>query len=139
MLIIVTGEPQAQKRPRFFRRGNHVGAYNSQETECGLWLLSAHKQITHKTSSPVEVRVEAIFKRPKSHYGAGKKAAILREDSPKYCTNKKDTDNIVKFILDCLNGHAWEDDKQVVCLSAIKKWAEPGGEALTAIEINELD
>ena len=41
-----------------------------------------------------------------------------------YPTTKPDTDNIVKSILDSLNGIAYKNDKQVVDLRVRKQYAE---------------
>ena len=40
------------------------------------------------------------------------------------CTEKADIDNLVKAILDGLNGVAFLDDKQVYKIAAEKKWAD---------------
>ena len=40
------------------------------------------------------------------------------------CTEKADIDNLVKAVLDGLNGVAFLDDKQVYKIAAEKKWAE---------------
>jgi len=135
MEIIIKGEPIAQKRPRFYRRGNHVGVYNPQETEAGRWLLEAKSQITERIHGPLVVVIEAVFSRPRSHYGTGRNSGGLKASAPGPYTGKPDIDNVVKFSFDCLNGEAWDDDKQVVSLSAFKRYAVKGEEARTEIKI----
>jgi hypothetical protein len=38
---------------------------------------------------------------------------VLKDDAPQFMTQRKDLDNLVKFVLDSLNGEAYEDDAQV--------------------------
>lgn len=137
MMILIEGEPIAQARPRFYRRGKHVGAYNPQETEAGKWLLMAKSQIKEKLTGPLDVLIVATFKRPDSHYGSGKNRMILKNSAPRHCTNKKDADNLAKFVLDCLNGHAWDDDRQIVSLNVIKRWAQNWEGGKTTVSIME--
>ena len=39
-------------------------------------------------------------------------------------TKKPDVDNVIKIILDALNGFAWHDDSQVVNLQIEKKYTQ---------------
>lgn len=120
MRIVVDGNPIAKKRPRFVRRGKFVSTYNPQETEEGRFLLLAKGQISGPLQGPL--RVDCIFymPRPKSHYGTGKKAGVLKQDAPLYHTKKPDIDNLQKTVYDCLNGFAWSDDS-IICISESKK------------------
>jgi Holliday junction resolvase RusA-like endonuclease len=75
-------------------------------------------------SSPLEGALEAhlhfYFSRPKTHFRAGKLAHVLRPGSPKYHCGRKDLDNLVKLVLDSLNGKAYVDDGQVAIIHAAK-------------------
>jgi Holliday junction resolvase RusA-like endonuclease len=51
-----------------------------------------------------------------------------------YPTVKPDVDNVVKLVMDALNGVAWVDDKQVVSLSVLKEYGTPK----TRIYIEEM-
>lgn len=122
MEIIIKGKPIAKARPKFYRRGKHVGTYNPQESEEGRWLWEAKQQITECFDGPIKVYIEFYFSRPKSHYGTGQNKDVLKMSSPKYHLQKPDIDNCVKFVLDCLNGHAFKDDKQIFAIEAYKSW-----------------
>ena len=135
MLIIIPGKPIAKKRPRFSRRGKFVATYNDQETEEGRFLLDARSQITKKAAGPIVVSIVFCMPRPKAHYGTGKNAGVVKESSPTTHTQKPDTDNLIKFVLDCLNSEAWNDDAQIVEIRAKKEWAENGK---TLIDIAEI-
>ena len=45
----------------------------------------------------------------------------------RYCNSYGDIDNFEKFVFDALNGHLFEDDKQIVKVSKEKRWAEDDG------------
>ena len=75
--------------------------------------------------------------RPKNHFinnkiGEGR----LRESAPKWLVSKKvDVDNLSKFVMDSLNGITYDDDQQVVSLSAIKVY-DSDGEFQGATEVS---
>ncbi len=123
MKIIVRGNPIAKKRPRFFRRGNHVGTYNDQQTEEGRWLWEVIPQITERFTGPVKLTAKFFFSRPNSHFGTGRNSLIRKKSAPEHHVKKPDLDNLVKYVKDCLNGHAWNDDCQVVELVAEKGYS----------------
>lgn len=120
--ITVDGPPIAQKRPRFFRRGNGVGTFNPQEAEAGQWVLCAKPQIKEKICGPVSITVTFAFARPKGHFGTGKNSHLLKPSAPEKHTAKPDLDNCVKFVKDCLRNLAFEDDSCVVEIIARKIW-----------------
>ena len=51
-----------------------------------------------------------------------KKEKALIEEDKYWCITKPDTDNVVKLVLDALNKTAYDDDNQVVKITAFKKW-----------------
>jgi Holliday junction resolvase RusA-like endonuclease len=122
MRIIIPGSPIAKARPRFVRRNKiKVGAYSSQETAEGLFLLDARKQVNRCLEGPLRVTCKFFMPRPKSHYGTGGNAGKLKASAPVYPLGKRnDIDNLVKFVFDCLNGLAWKDDSQVITSASSK-------------------
>lgn len=60
------------------------------------------------------------FNRPKSHYASETQVVL---DAPKYVTKTPDVDNLVKLVLDSLQGVVYKDDKVVSVISAEKRWA----------------
>ena len=123
--LIIPGTPIAKARPRFYRRGKHVGTYNSQETEEGRFMLACQSQlINHELfTGPLWMTLCFYMPRPKAHYGSGKNADKLKPSAPAEHIKKPDLDNLIKFVKDCLNGIAWVDDSQIVSLSADKVYA----------------
>lgn len=69
----------------------------------------------------VKVEIEAVHKYRKSWTRKTRDAA---REGRLACTVKPDIDNIVKLVLDALNGVAFVDDKQVVSVTASKRYGE---------------
>ena len=149
--LLIMGDPIQKNRPRFARKTmkskrtgkqiDFVQTYSDQETEEGLWILTARRQIK---SGGVFFRgaVEVIFrfwiKRPAGHFGTGRNAGILKNNAQKWPAWKQDLDNYEKFALDCLNHcQIWEDDSRVVGIDSKKRYAEIGFAPMTEIFITE--
>jgi Holliday junction resolvase RusA-like endonuclease len=139
MNIVIKGIPVAQARPKFYRRGNYVGAYSSQETIAGRWLLLASQQIADKLTGPLDVTCKFYFPRPKSHFGTGRNSGKLKPSAPLTHCKKPDIDNLVKFAFDCLNGVAWGDDAQIIKMVAYKQYCAVTEDPRTEIEVNSCD
>lgn len=125
--FVILGEPIAKARPRFFKRGDFVGTYNSQRTEEGRFLF--HVKEGWRRDKPLEgalcLYLGFYFKRPRSHFGTGRNANKLKPSAPKHPSSKnKDLDNLIKFVLDCFNGIVFVDDKQVVEIIAFKAFGD---------------
>src|SRR5574343_2085618 len=119
--LIITGTPNAKKRPRFVRRGKFVGTYNCQETEEGRfkWELAARTTDRHIIETPIRLICGFFMPIPAS---ISKKQRALYEGCAVKHTKKPDLDNLVKFVKDCCNGVLWKDDAQVFSLTATKAY-----------------
>jgi len=110
--ITIPGKPIAKKRPKFARRGKHVTTYNPQESEEGRWITLAHQYFPEKPfEGPIVLSAEFYMPIPKS---VSKKRRAMMLTGEIMHTKKPDTDNMLKFAKDCLNGFAWVDDAQVI-------------------------
>ena len=71
--------------------------------------------------------VSLVFKlqRPKSHYVSNNpEKKQLKKNAPKqYHVARKDLDNMIKFVLDSLNGILYEDDAQICIINGTKIYA----------------
>lgn len=76
---------------------------------------------------PVNVVIDFVFGRPKSHL----RKSGLRADAP--VLPRSDLDNMAKAVLDALNGVAWVDDSQVGRLVVQKSY---GTEGRTTVRIS---
>ena len=135
MILRIPGKPIAKKRPKFFRKGNHVGTYSDQGTEEGKVMLLVNDQLRGHALIEGAVKFEAIFYMPIPKSTSKKKMAKMTNGKLLH-TKKPDIDNLVKFIFDCLNGLAWKDDTQVVSLDVKKIYSD---NPRTVIEISEIE
>jgi crossover junction endodeoxyribonuclease RusA len=76
-------------------------------------------------AGPVELTVEFVFPRPKSHFGTGRNAGVLKDTAPEYVTKAPDLDKLTRAIGDALTGVVFRDDAQVADLSVRKVYGEP--------------
>lgn len=129
MRLFIPGAPVGKGRPRFAKRGAHVVAYTPQKTaEYERLIKTLYNEKYGKPEfaedDALSVEITAYTPIPTSFSKAKKRdaaAAIIRP------TKKPDIDNILKAVMDALNGLAYADDKQIVAVKAIKIYsAHPG-------------
>lgn len=111
----IYGNPRAQGRPKFARRGKFVTAYDPKDSRDYKNNVAA-QIVAHKpvfmAEGPLSVRMLFHLPRPKT---LSKK--ITRP------VKKPDIDNLVKGVFDSMKGIVWGDDSQVVELIAGKAYA----------------
>lgn len=121
----VPGEPRGKGRPRFTRSGH---AYTDQKTRdyerhVARCYLEQVGMYTFPEDSPLRVEVLAVFGMPKNVSKARRAAMLSGELKPR---KKPDGDNVLKIVLDGLQGVSIPDDKNVTNAQIIKRWgAEP--------------
>lgn len=130
MQIIIPGPPQGKARARTFynpRLGKHQSVTPGKtvlyENLIKTCYLRAHEGECYE-NEPLEVIIRAYYEIPKSWSKKNRQAALDREAFP---TKKPDADNIAKVVCDALNGLAYNDDKQIVDLLVMKRYASVGG------------
>ena len=133
LTITVYGVPVAQGRPRFFRRGNHVGAYDPQKSKDykDSIKMQAITQLRVKGSMPplcigaLAMEVYAYLPRPKT-----------LPKRVRHHTKRPDADNIAKGCKDALKGVVYKDDSQIVDLHVSKEYGDP---PRVVIELREIE
>ena len=71
----------------------------------------------------VAVDVVFTFARPKSHYGTGRNADVVKESAPDHHTQAPDSDKLSRLILDGLEmAGVVRNDSQVCRLNIDKQW-----------------
>lgn len=118
--FVIRGEPRGKERPRFYNKR----AYTPQKTKeyenkvkTG-YMLQCPKG--YFGTCPIKAKMTAFYPIPESWSKSKKARAIQGEVVP---TVKPDCDNVIKAILDSLNGVAYKDDNQVVEINFIKKYS----------------
>lgn len=110
------GDPVPKARPRLGRGGNVYTPKSTLEAESNLgWAFrKANKAWTYG---------------PKARYGVVIEFGVSGQHG--------DIDNLVKTVLDGLNGVAWADDRQVWAMQVSKKAVAPGT-GYTAVLVREV-
>lgn len=127
----VVGKVRGKGRPRFTKTGRTYTPKTTADYERQIKLEFLRKGPKKPTDKPVRVKVTCYYEVPKSARKADKIKMAANELLP---TKKPDVDNILKAILDALNGLAYLDDKQVVQVGIIKKYSEIEGIKITIEE-----
>jgi Holliday junction resolvase RusA-like endonuclease len=120
----VPGDPVPQPRPRITVRGKHGHAYTPGDHKIHRYrsaiAAAARAAGAGVHGDPVNVVIDFVFARPKSHM----RKSGVRADAPRL--PRPDIDNLQKGVCDALNGVAWEDDSQVGRVVAEKTWGTEG-------------
>ena len=125
----VPGQPVPQPRPRVSTRGGFARAYVPSRHPVHeyrtLIAAAARDAGLTDTGEPLNVVIDAVFQRPKSHM----RKAGVKPDAPKL--PRPDVDNIGKAVLDALQD-VMGDDTNVFRLVVEKSY---GAEARTTVRI----
>lgn len=138
MQFVVEGKPQGKARARTFY--NHstckMQSITPEQTKSYEELIRwSYKASGGKYlgEQPIEISVKAFYPIPQAFSRLKKEQALQGEIRP---MTKPDTDNIIKVVLDALNGIAYYDDKQVISVSC-EKWYSKNGRLV--IELKEKE
>jgi Holliday junction resolvase RusA-like endonuclease len=110
--LVVPGEPVPNARARRGAQGSFYTPRRTSEHRERIkaeWLLAGRPSLG-----------DAPFAMSASFFRSSRRAA--------------DLDNLVKALLDALNGLAWDDDAQLIALSGVHKLEAPQSEARTVIK-----
>jgi Holliday junction resolvase RusA-like endonuclease len=119
----VPGEPVPQPRPRVSTRGGFARAYVPAKHPVHAYRQSlaaaARDAGLSETGEPLNVAIDAVFERPKSHM----RKSGVKADAPRL--PRPDVDNIAKAVLDALQD-VMGDDTLVARLVVEKSWGTEG-------------
>lgn len=137
MRFTIPGEPQGKGRPRVVRNGSFTKTFTPEKTATYENLVKLEFQRQCPTlwipSAPICMNIAAYFSVPKSDSNRKRRYKIGGLIRP---TKVPDTDNIAKIIADSLNGMAYSDDSQIVCMTIEKYYAE---NPRVEVEIEEVE
>jgi Holliday junction resolvase RusA-like endonuclease len=117
----VPGNPQGKARPRFCR-GHAVTPQKTRDYEALAAVLyrRASRGVSFTDGEAIRLCVYAYYPFPANAKAAEKEKMQRGELLP---LKKPDLDNVVKIILDALNGVAYRDDTQVAEIHAAKHYS----------------
>lgn len=119
--ITIPGKPRGKGRPRFSRATGRT--YTDDATAVyenlvkTIWITVVGKRLDGELAVSIEAHYAIPTSKPK------KMQSAMRDGSVRP-TTKPDIDNVIKAVLDGLNGAAYADDAQVVELSASKCYSD---------------
>ncbi len=126
IFFTIDGAPVAKGRPRFARMGRGIRTYTPARTEAyeAAVRIAARSAMgaTPPLAGPLHVSVEAVMPIPVSWSKKKREAAADGGGVPH--VKRPDVDNLVKAVLDGLNGIAFMDDAQIVQLKAFKRYGD---------------
>lgn len=115
--IIIPFAPVAKARPRFARQGSFVKTYQDSknrkaEDQLKLFLRATWNIVaTGPLEGPLSIEVAFFMPKPKK--------------MPKgrlHHTTKPDLDNLIKLLTDAANEVIYEDDRQIIEVTAYKEY-----------------
>ncbi len=136
MQIIIPGDPIPKARHRSCIVAGKISTYDSQHKEKKKTIsflkkfinqiqdgedLELQKDLESVLSADhFEVHMTFYLKIPQS--SSKKKQDLMAKNDLKHAS-RPDLDNLIKMILDCANTIIWPDDKQIVKISAEKRFS----------------
>lgn len=137
--FLVEAKPQGKARARTFydKRADKMRSVTPQQTKSYEDLIRWSYKAAggqYMGEKLIKVEIQAFYPIPKSWSKKKRNDAIFERIRP---TTKPDCDNIIKVVLDALNGVAYYDDKQVVSVSCDKYYGETGYLRVKIQEITE--
>lgn len=130
--FFVPGKPRGKGRPRFDRKGHAYtdDATRAYEVEIRSAYLNQPVRFYAAKGQAVKVSLTICMPVPVSWPKKRQEAALLGCELPQV---KPDADNVVKVVLDALNGFTWDDDTQVTEIAACKLYVQRGSEGVMVL------
>lgn len=122
--LYMTIEPKPKERPRAAIIGGHARIFTPKTTEAyekeirKAWVRANGDK---PEEGPLRARIYFGLPIPRSATKTNKLQMLARKVFP---TKRPDLDNLVKAVLDGLNGVAYSDDCQIVTMLSKKNYAE---------------
>ena len=125
VIFEVPGQPKGKERPRWTMVSNTAIVYTPRSTRAYEDMIKTYYKINNfksfKKNEALEVSAIAYYQIPKN---ARKSHKLLMLNGEMLPTKKPDIDNIMKIVLDALNGVAYHDDSQICKVNFMKMYSE---------------
>lgn len=132
--LTIDGVPVAKGRPRLGRYGTYTPKKTQKYEEYVKACWVSKYGAIQPAEQPLEVNIVFYMPIPKS-VNKKRKAEIL-SGRLKH-TKKPDIDNLIKSVLDALNGLAYADDSKIIKVAVEKQYSEKPRTELSIKEVNE--
>ena len=138
----IKGIPRPMARPLFSGKGKpHCYSQNQElidsfvaATKCAIRTSTERFSFDlNDNSKPTEININFYFSRPNSHFhfDNSSKQFTVPQNAPHFRTGTPDLDNLIKLVLDALEGIFYKNDSSIVCINAKKLWMEKPGSTRT--------
>ena len=123
-MITVYGRPQGKGRPRYTTRAGHAVAYTPASTKAyEARIKAAWQEQDGRNYGPAALAlIVTAYYPPPSRARKAEREAMLAGEVP--VRDKPDLDNIIKACADALNGVAYEDDRQITHINAVRAYSD---------------
>lgn len=122
--FVVYGTPIGKGRPRATSRGGFVRMYTDAKTLGFEAAVADEARIAMKEwepfDTPMQLQLSAYYPIPKSWSKKKRQQAVDGDLHPQV---KPDLDNVLKAVLDAINGVVYVDDSQVINMVATKRYS----------------
>lgn len=122
--FVVYGNPVGKGRPRATSRGGFVRMYTDAKTLGFESAVADEARIAMRDwqafETPMQLQLSAYYPIPKSWSKKKRQMAMDGEIHPQV---KPDLDNVMKAVLDAMNGVVYVDDSQVINMVATKRYS----------------
>lgn len=135
------GQPDGSRRMVTRPDGSPVLAVRDDNPKAATWRQEIVAVATRVMDGkplllgPIQISIQLVFPRLKSHFRAGRNAHELRPDAPHYHTTKPDRLKCCRALEDALTGIVYRDDSQI-CSGPVEKIY--GDSAHTNVTIESL-
>ena len=134
--FIIPGEPVSKGRPRVTKWVTYTPDKTVNYDNLVKFSFIEQCKKKEKIEGPISMHITFFFKIPKR---TSKKNIALMEEGKILPTKRPDIDNCIKSITDALNEFAYDDDSQIVSITAKKFYsAEPRAE-VKLLPIKEME
>ena len=117
----IEGPPMGKQRHRVSRGRMYTprptAEYEAKVEEACMAEMKRRDMVMYSPGEPLGIQVLAYYPIPKSWSKKKQMQAVMGLIAP---TTKPDADNVLKIVMDGLNGIIYEDDKQIV-FAEVKK------------------
>lgn len=143
--LLIPGPPHGKDRPRarvVAPKGKKpfVSLYTPEATTTAekAWQHAWREAGSPTVEGPFSVAIEVYVARPKDHFTSKGELSAKGRRNPLPHGQKPDMDNVLKLVLDALNGHAYKDDVAATDIGhSQRRWAVDEGVRVWIAEVDE--